>query len=150
MLADRSQGRRRLDSHLAAAGAMPTRPHRGWIRAIREALGMSTAEMGDRMDVSQQRVSALERNEVHETIKLDTLRRAAAALNCELVYAFVPRTSLDDAVRTQAQKKAEALLGPVAHHSRLEDQSLSGAETDAQLDGLAARLIDKRGLWSQT
>jgi predicted DNA-binding mobile mystery protein A len=80
---------------------------------------------------------------------LDTLRRAAAALDCELVYALVPRTSLDEAVKSQARKKARALLGPVAHHSRLEDQSLGVDDTEAQLDDLAARLIDKRGLWSE-
>lgn len=149
MPSDRSQGRRRLDSRFATLRALSPRPHRGWIRAIREALGMSTAELADRMGVSQQNVSELERNEVRETIKLDTLRRAAAALDCELVYAFVPRTSLDDSVRAQARKKAEALLGPVAHHSRLEDQSLNAAETDAQLEELAVRMVDKRGLWSE-
>lgn len=110
---------------------------------------MSTAELAERMDVTQQNVSELERNEMRETIKLDTLRRAAAALDCELVYALVPRTTLEDSVRAQAMTKASALLGPVAHHSRLEDQSLGVDDTDAQLDEFAARLIDKRGLWSE-
>ena len=110
---------------------------------------MSTAELAERMDATQQNVSELERNEMRETIKLDTLRRAAAALDCELVYALVPRTTLEDSVREQAMTKARTLLGPVAHHSRLEDQSLGVDDTDAQLGELAARLIDKRGLWSE-
>ena len=110
---------------------------------------MSAAELAERMDATQQNVSELERNEMRETIKLDTLRRAAAALDCELVYALVPRTTLEDSVRERALTKARALLGPVAHHSRLEDQSLGVDDTDAQIHELAARLIDKRGLWSE-
>jgi predicted DNA-binding mobile mystery protein A len=146
---DRKLARRRLDERFAQlrvlAGA--PRPHRGWIRAIRDALGMSANEMAQRMGVIQQNVFQFEKSETNDRIQLGTLRQAADALNCDLVYVLLPRTSLEDAVHTQARRKAEGILDPVAHHSRLEDQSLPPDEMQAHVDELADRFIDRRGLW---
>lgn len=124
------------------------RPHRGWVRAIRDALGMSGPELAARMGVSQSTVVDVEQSEVADTIKLDTLRRAAEALDCEVAYFLVPRTNLEDSVRLQARLKASRHLGRVAHHSRLEDQELTADAATAQLDRFAEELIDRRGLWS--
>ena len=93
-------------------------------------------------------VAGIERNEQADRIQLDTLRRAADAMDCELVYALVPRTSLEEAVQAQAEAKARRHLGQVGHHSRLEDQAIPDEAARAQLDDLVERLIDKRGLWS--
>lgn len=101
------------------------------------------------MGVSQQVISDLEQSEQRDTIKLETLRRAARALDCDLVYALVPRATLDDAVRKQARQKAARHLGRVAHHSRLEDQSVDYLGTTNLLDDLAARFVDRRGLWAE-
>jgi predicted DNA-binding mobile mystery protein A len=124
------------------------RPHRGWVRAIRDALGMSGAELAARMGVGQSTIVDIETSEQHGGIKLDTLRRAADALGCELVYFLVPRSSLEEAVRKQARHKAAAHLSHVAHHSRLEDQEVSPSAASRQLDQLAEQLVDRRGLWS--
>jgi predicted DNA-binding mobile mystery protein A len=126
------------------------RPHRGWIRAVRDALGMSSIALAARMGVSQQTVSEMERSENLDTIKLETLRRAAEALDCDLVYALVPRTSLDDSVSRQARRRAEQHLAAVAPHSRLEDQTVSDDLTAAHIEDLAAQFTDSRGLWSET
>lgn len=145
-----AQARRQLDARLQRLRPLAdaARPHKGWVRAIRDALGMSSTELAARMGISQQTVPNLERSELHDTIKLETLRRAADALDCDLAYVLVPRTSLDDAVRAQARRKAARHLEPVAHHSRLEDQSVDDDDAAAELDELAARFIDRRGLWS--
>lgn len=123
-------------------------PHRGWVRAIREALGMSTTEMAARLGVTQSRVSAIEHGEAQGTIKLETLRRAADALDCELIYALVPRTTLSEAVRRQALDKAAAHLRNVEHHMRLEDQAVPGSD-EGELEDVVRELIDRRGLWSK-
>lgn len=123
------------------------RPHRGWIRAVRDALGMSGAELGQRLGVSQQRVAAIEQAELRFSIQLDTLERVADALDCHLVYALVPRTSLTGAVGAQARRKAAQLLRRTAHHSRLENQA-SNDSVDARIKDLAEDLADRRGLWS--
>jgi predicted DNA-binding mobile mystery protein A len=145
-----AQARRQLDARLQQLRPLvEARPHRGWIRAIRDALGMSSTELAARMGVTQPTVQDLEHSEVFNTVKLETLQRAANALDCDLAYALVPRTSLDAAVKAQARRKAAQHLGPLAHHSRLEDQATSDSDTAAQLEELAARFMDRQGLWSE-
>lgn len=124
------------------------RPHRGWVRAIRDALGMSGPELAARMGLKKSTIVDVEQSEVRGTIQLDTLQRAAAALGCEVVYSLVPRTTLAEAVRAQARLKASRHLDRVAHHSRLENQELTTEAAAAQLDRFADQLIDRRGLWS--
>ena len=142
--------RRVLDDRFERIGPLlrEPRPHRGWVRAIRDALGMSGAELAARMGVTQSTVADIERSESTHTVKLETLERAADALGCNVVYYLVPRTTLDVAVRDRALAKAAEHLDRVAHHSRLEDQELTPDAQRAQLDRFAAGLIDRRGLWT--
>ena len=151
MTSNKALARSRLDKRSALLRSLrdEPRPHKGWIRGIRDALGMSTSEMATRLGVTQQAAAAIERNEQRDTIRLETLRRAADALDCDLVYALVPRRSLADAVAAQARRKAVAHLRGVTHHSRLEDQAVSDDDTAAQVNELAARLMDRRGLWTE-
>lgn len=144
------QARRALDERFERIRTLlgESRPHRGWVRAIRDALGMSGAELAARMGVSQSTVVDIERSEADEKVKLATLRRAAEALDCELVYFLVPRTTLEDTVRERARAKAARHLERVAHHSRIEDQELTSDARRAQQDRFAEGLIDRRGLWA--
>src|ERR1019366_9872402 len=89
-----SQARSRLDPRLQRLRPLASEPlpHRGWIRAIRDALGMSSSELAARMGVIQQSISDLEGSEVHDTIKLETLRRGADAPHCDLLLLFSPPT----------------------------------------------------------
>lgn len=143
--------RNRLDDRfktLPSSGKF-TRPHKGWIRAIRDALGMTTGELASRMGVRQQTISDIERSEQHDTIQLKTLERAAQAMNCRLVYALVPDSTLEETVNAQARRKAIQHLESVAHHSRLEDQAVGDNELSTQIDELAALLASRRGLWAE-
>lgn len=122
-------------------------PHRGWVRAIRDALGMSQRELAERLGVHESRIGPIEQGEMSGAIKLDTLERAARALNCRLVYALVPNEPLETMVRDQALRKAHGYLDPARHTMRLEDQEVTGAdESDLESD-LVDELIDRRGLW---
>src|SRR5258708_31843015 len=67
----------------------------GWVRSIRSALGMTGRQLGRRIGVSQNAISEAERAETEGRITLNTLRKLADGLNCELVYALVPRIELD-------------------------------------------------------
>lgn len=149
---NRAQGRRHLDARFdrlrPVAAERP--PHRGWIRAIRDALGMSASELAGRMGVGQSTVVDIEASEAAGTIKLDTLRRAAKGLDCDVVYFLVPRSSLEDAVKAQARRNAASHLTAIAHHGRLEDQTVDDDAGRAELEELAGRLIDRRGLWRST
>ena len=82
-------------------------------------------------------------------VRLDTVERVADALDCDLVYALVPRSGLEESVRTQARRRAIAHLGIVGHHARLEDQAVSDPDLEAQIDELTVFFAARRGLWSR-
>lgn len=123
-------------------------PRSGWIRAIRDALGMSTSELARRMGLSKARVSQIERGERERTITLDTLERAAEALGCRVEYVLVPREPLDDLVWAQAKAKARAEMAAVDHTMELEDQRPDGGSSAVLIERTARHHVDKRGLWS--
>ena len=89
---------RHLDKRFVALRplARAQRPPKGWLRAVRDALGMTTAQLGKRLGVSQPRIVELEQSEVSGRVTLNTLQRAAEALGCRLVYALVPDRPLSD------------------------------------------------------
>lgn len=148
---DQELARKHLDAALAAfrTPGAATRPPRGWVRAIRDALGMTSRQLAARMGLSQATISALEKSEAADTISLKTLRQAAAALDCQLVYALVPRTSLDRMVQERAQALAEQSLARIHHTMRLEDQALRDSELAAERDRLTRAFLDGRAsrLW---
>ena len=113
-----------LDEHLAKVQVAP-RPSSGWIRAIRTAIGMSARQLAERMGVSQQALSRLESKEANDEVTIKTLRRAAEALGCQVVYALVPEGgSLQDLIEEQALKKAKEIVEAVDHSMMLEAQGV--------------------------
>jgi len=80
----RDLARKHLDKRLAQWQPISELacPPRGWIRAIRETIGMTAAQLADRLNVSQPRVFALEKSEVSGALTLETISRVAHALNC--------------------------------------------------------------------
>ena len=124
-------------------------PVKGWIRAIREALGMSGKQLASRLSVSQPRIPRLEQDEVSGVVSLKTMRQAAEAMDCVFVYAIVPRTSLEETVRVQARKVADALMLRVSHSMLLEAQNLSEEEQRASLDAAIEELVREmpKELW---
>jgi predicted DNA-binding mobile mystery protein A len=114
---------RHLDKRFLSLRPLATfqRPPRGWLRAIRDALGMTTAQYGKRLGVSQPRVVELEKSELNGSV---TLQRAAEALGCRLVYVLVPERPLAEVVRERAELIAERQSKAVEHTMRLEDQAV--------------------------
>jgi predicted DNA-binding mobile mystery protein A len=124
-------------------------PPKGWIRAVREALGMSGKQLAGRLQVSQPRVFKLEQGEPSGALTLKTMRQAAEALDCVFVYALVPRSTLEETVRTQARVVAGERLQRVSHTMLLEAQGLSMKEQQAFLDDAIEELAREtpKDLW---
>ena len=122
-------------------------PPKGWIRAIRDALGMSGPQLGRRMGIKTQSVADIEKSEVSGTIQLKTLRRAAEALDCFVVYALIPKSSLEDMVERRAREIARKELGPIAHTMDLEAQGLSPKIREEQIDRYIRDYLRERDLW---
>lgn len=131
------------------ASALSPRPASGWVRAIRESVGMSAAAFARRLGMSHAGVRKLENSEASDAITLASLRKLAAALDCELHYALVPRTSLKDMVQRQAESVARQRMQPMAHSMALEDQAVGESQHKLQLAMAAKALLEGSGrnLW---
>jgi len=139
---------RRLNDFGSASRYAP--PQWGWVRAIRDALGMSAADLGRRMNMTAPAVFALEHREVQGGARLETLSRAAEAMDCTLVYAFIPNHGLEKAVREQAEKLVRSTQHHVDTTMALENQAVS---SDAQRrmfeESLEAVLSSSRNIWRE-
>lgn len=110
-----------------------TRPPKGWLRAIRDSLGMTTAQFARRLAVSQPRIVELEKSEVGGTVTLNTLQRAAEALHCRLVYVLVPERPLADIVHDRVELIANRQSRAVEQTMRLESQAVTDKEAGKEL-----------------
>ncbi len=119
------------------------RPPKGWIRAVREALGVSSAELTARMKTNRSLVVQQEKAEAEDRITLKSLRAFADALDCDLVYAFVPRAgTLQELVDARVRAAAKANVLGVEHTMALEDQA--SGNLDQAIQAEAQRLAGKR------
>jgi predicted DNA-binding mobile mystery protein A len=145
-----AQARAHLDERFKAIGspASYAQPVRGWVKAIREALGMSTSQLAKRAGVRQPSIVALEQSEAKGSIELATLRRIAEALDCKLVYALVPNKPLEQTVRDRARLFARRRLDPIEHSMALEDQKAPRRDTEALVDEVL-RETNPRRLWDE-
>lgn len=115
------------------------RPPRGWIRAIREALGMTTRQLARRMNKGQSAIVEMEQSEARDSVSLGLLRQAAEALDCTLIYALVPNRPIDSMMRTRAAEIASQQLARASHTMALENQGLDRAAHESERE----RLIDE-------
>jgi predicted DNA-binding mobile mystery protein A len=126
---------RHLDSRFAALNALAKtqRPAKGWIRAIRDALGMTSAQFARRLGVAQSSAVELEQAEVHASVTLKRLERAAEALGCRVVYVLLPERPLAETVRKRAEHLVDRRLAAVDQTMRLESQDVSDKEARTAL-----------------
>lgn len=144
-----TQARRELDRKFVEAnlGPIKARPRSGWIRAVRGALGMSQAALAGRLGVSSAAVNKLEKAELHGGITIGKLAEVAGALDCTLVYALVPNSTLEQTVRTQARSAAAQDLGYAAQTMALEDQSIDDERVAEAVERHAQQLLVSGSLW---
>jgi predicted DNA-binding mobile mystery protein A len=108
---------------------LPIRPQRGWIRAVREATGMKGRELARKLGKVPSLVNSLEKSETEYRISLGSLRDAADALGCELVYAFVPKAgTMEDLARSVERDRVSNDINAVEHSMALEDQAVGHVE----------------------
>ena len=137
-----------LDKRLGGlAEHLDTCPPNGWSRTIRLVLGMSTVELAQRLAVAQPQIRQLERGEIEGTIRLSTLRRVAAALNCQLLCVFVPDEPLEDMVRRQARLKAAEEIAVRTSAVHPDDEAFVVRLIDELVGARALELVDTPGLW---
>ena len=126
-------------------------PQKGWIRAIRDALGMPARQLANRLGVTQQAVNRIEKEELSGSVTISTMRRIAESLDCVFVYGFVPRKSLEETIARQAKKVAIQRLTQASQTMSLEKQALSSKENQQILLDLVDDLIRTHpsNLWDE-
>lgn len=128
------------------------KPPSGWVKAIRMSLGMTTSQLAKLMGINQATALRYEKREAEGKITLETLRKAAEAMNCKLVYALVPREphkSLNDILNEKATELAFSILSRTEHSMQLEKQGtgLNKSEVKELAEDLVNSL-DKR-IWNK-
>ena len=137
---------RQLDEALGPFRSLGQRepPRDGWARAIRTALGMSQRQLADRMGVSTTTAQSAERNEARGKIQIDSLAALAEGLDCDLVYALVPRESIQGMLEQRATQLAGRMVSRVSTSMELEEQGVSEEEKRRQIEELAISLLRDR------
>lgn len=134
-----------LNKAIRGSSPLPT----SWVRAIREALGMTTTQLADRLQMKQPAIVQLEKREADGGATIGNLKNAADALGCDLVYYFVPRKPLQKMIEEQAYRTAAETLARVSHSMKLEGQGTSIEVERKQIEMIAKELIRKqsRRIW---
>lgn len=140
--------RRKLDEKLNKIKAINFEmPAQGWVKAIRDALGMTTTQLAKKLGVTHPRILQIEKDE--SSLRLSTLEKVADALDCKLVYSLVPKTSLEEMAYNQARDKATRIMSEVKHNMALENQTPIYDKIELEdmiqdfLNGSQARLWDE-------
>jgi len=135
---------RQIDKTLDNIDIPAETPDKGWIHAIRSALGMTFKQLAQRIGVSRPTVSEYEEREREGAITLNTLHKVAKGLGCQFVYAFVPKEeSLREFRKQKARHAAEKLVGSTSHSMSLENQDVSDEEKEQQIEELTQELLDE-------
>jgi len=151
VMENRALIRKQLDQRLNLFAVVKNSPlpMRGWIRAIRDALGMTGQQLARRLGVQKQRITALEKGEVEGTVTINSMRKAAEAMDCVFVYALLPRDSLQENVERQARKYAEKIHATVQHSMLLEKQGLTADESGQGIKANTEKFVREtaRDMW---
>ncbi len=126
-------------------------PPKGWVRAIRDALGMTGTQLAVRLNTNKQRISRIEQDEKLGKVTINTLRNVAEAMDCIFVYGFVPRDSLEQTVRNRAQSVAKKRMARSDQTMRLEKQELSDKEKQKAFKSLVEDITSSmpKSLWDE-
>lgn len=146
---EREQCQQQVNKLAKLARSIPTQTD--WIRLVRLALGMSSAQLARFLNVSRNQALKLEKAELAGGITINRLEEVAQSMGCRLVYAFVPENNIEDIIQKQAVLKAEKIMKEASIHMMLEAQSLSTDVEEKEIKRLADKFMSEmaRELWNK-
>lgn len=127
----------------------PKTPKDGWIRTIRQSLGMSGAQFAKRISSTRNKVSILERKEANGDITINQLKELSDGLDADFVYCVVPRRDPEQLIEEQARKKATEIMRKTHQNMYLESQHINNETQEEQIRFLVDEIKRKGGnaLW---
>lgn len=118
----------------------------GWIKYMRSALGLTLSELSERVGISAPTIAQSERREAEGKVTISTLKKIAEAMDCELVYSFIPKKEIRELILDKAREKARKSLMSADLHMKLEDQKVDGG-MEERIERLARKLIEQGDIW---
>lgn len=128
-------------------------PKKGWIKIIREALGMTASQLSRRMKISPAAINKAEKNEELGNISINTMKKFAEKLECEFVYFLIPKEgSLSKTVEKKTLQYSTKINNQASHTMSLEEQSISNSEKKMQLMEIYQELLTSNSnkIWDET
>ena len=124
-------------------------PPKGWLATVRNALGMSQAQLSKRRNIKRNQVSKLELTEMNGSVTLGTMKKMSEAMGCRFVYAVIPDRNIQELIWDQAVLKASKIANRASAHMDLENQSLTKNQLTDDIRQQAKKLVENqpRDLW---
>lgn len=126
--------------------AKDTAVRTGWIAYMRQAMCMTLSTLAKATGLSAATVQQIEKREKAGRVTIETMQKIAAAMECEFVYAFVPKQELGDFLKNKATAKATRIVREADVHMTLEDQQVS-EDIKNRIDRIAEDLLAKGDIW---
>lgn len=144
------QYRRLVDKVVKSALTIDTPPE-GWARTVRKALGIPITVISKRSGLSKAEIFRIERRELDGKVQLDTLRRLAQAMDCDLYYAISPRKTVDELISEKAHEAAVRIVSEMSTHMNLEMQGLSQSQIEDQVRMVQSQLLSmsSQSFWNR-
>lgn len=126
--------------------AKDTNVRTGWIAYMRQAMSMTLSTLAKATGLSPATVQQIEKREKAGKVTIETMRKIATAMECEFVYALIPKQGLGDFLKTKATAKATRIVREADIHMTLEDQRVS-EDIKERIDRIAEDLLAKGDIW---
>jgi predicted DNA-binding mobile mystery protein A len=118
-------------------------PPIGWIKAIRNGIGMSMEQLGKKLSITKQGVMDIEKREKEGAITIKSMQEIAKAMDMKLVYGFVPNAgSLEQMIETRAIEMAKKIVERTSNTMKLEDQANSKERIEKAIKERASEIIN--------
>ncbi len=137
------QCRDKVNQAVKRFGGLFMHPQEGWLRTVRNALGMSGTQLAKRLGVTKARVSKAEQDEPSGSITLKTMQSMAQAMDCKFVYAVVPNKDVEAIIKQRAREKARLQVKAASTHMALEAQSLNKEQLEFEIERVAVQMVNK-------
>jgi predicted DNA-binding mobile mystery protein A len=118
-------------------------PPIGWIKAIRNGIGMSMEQLGKKLSITKQGVMDIEKREKEGAITIKSMQEIAKAMDMKLVYGFVSNAgSLEQMIETRAIEMAKKIVERTSNTMKLEDQANSKERIEKAIKERASEIIN--------
>ena len=119
------------------------------IKMIRTAFGMTQNQLAKKMGFNSNATIAKLENKEKENPTIETLKKYADALECELLIRFVPKKEIKHLLNEIAEKKAQKIVNLSVANSAMELQKPDKEIIKTEVERIKKELLEKRksALW---